>query len=175
MPLSSPERHTSSVQDLSLLTTSFTLQNTLPNTMPAIIISPYEQELDLSNKNGAKLYEKGAKKLPYKFTGEVKDLHLFINYVVSRATECCWDISILNFVVDGETLNLHTDYGKIPMQTIVDAHKLHNAVTPVTNKDARAHIDSIMMYKCHGRFDSNSLAIQSRVAVFNVTILLSNC
>jgi hypothetical protein len=116
--------------------------------MPTIIISPYEQELDMSDKNGAKLYEKGAEKLPSKFTGEVKDFRLFINDVVSQATECCWDISILNFVIDGETLNLLTDYGRIPMQTIVDARNLRNAVTPATNKDARPHIDSIMMYKC---------------------------
>jgi hypothetical protein len=100
------------------------------------------------DKNGAKLYEKGAEKLPSKFTGEVKDIRLLINDVVSRATECCWDISILNFVVDGETINLLTDYGRIPMQTIVDARDLRNAVTPATNKDARPHMDSIMMYKC---------------------------
>jgi hypothetical protein len=42
----------------------------------SIIFSPYEQDLDMSNKTGAKLFKEGAKKLPAKLTGEVKDFRL---------------------------------------------------------------------------------------------------
>jgi hypothetical protein len=114
----------------------------------SIIFSPYELKLDMSDKVGSKLFKEGAEKLPTKFTGEVKDFRLFINYLSSCATECCWDTTILEFVVNGETLNLIKDYGRIPMQMITDARDLRNSITPVTNADARPRIDSRMMFKC---------------------------
>jgi hypothetical protein len=52
-------------------------------TMAAIIFSPYKKELDKSDKDSVKLYEKeGSKTLPTKFTGEVKDCRLFISMML---------------------------------------------------------------------------------------------
>ena len=116
--------------------------------MTTIIFSPYEKTLDMNDKDSVKLFEKGSEKLPSKFTGEAKDFCLFINDVVSRATECNWNPSILTFVVDGENLNLLKDYGRIPMSVITAARDARNATAPTSIPNARPHIDSRMMFKC---------------------------
>jgi hypothetical protein len=43
------------------------------------MFSPYEKELDMSNKDSVKLYKEGAEQLPTKFSGETEDFRLFIN------------------------------------------------------------------------------------------------
>jgi hypothetical protein len=65
--------------------------------MSTIIFSPYKKELNMSDKDSVKLYEKGSEQLPTKFTGEVKDFPLFINGITYCTTECKWDLSILTF------------------------------------------------------------------------------
>ena len=101
------------------------------NTVP-ICLSAYAVELDLARKTGAKLFKDGAEKLPTKFSGEVTGFRLFINDVASRAKKCRWYDSILTFSVDGQKLNLLTDYGRIPMKTIIGARNAREAVAPTT-------------------------------------------
>jgi hypothetical protein len=115
--------------------------------MTTIIFSPYEKELNMSDKDSIKLYEKGSEKLPTKFSGETKDFRLFIHDVASRAAECRWK-NILTFSVNGVDLNLIKDYGRIPMSVITAKRDLRNMTTPTTAPDARPFIDSSMMFKC---------------------------
>jgi hypothetical protein len=102
----------------------------------------------MNDKDCVKLFEKGGEKLPSKFTGEAKDFRLFINDIASRATECNWNPSILTFIVNGESLNLLKDYGRIDMSVITAARDARNLVAPSTIAAARPHIDSRMMFKC---------------------------
>ena len=120
----------------------------ITTTTPPICLSAYTVELDLASKTGAKIFKDGAEKLPTKFSGEVTDFRLFINDVASRAKKCRQYDSILTFNVDGEKLNLITDYGRIPMKIIIDARETNEAVAPTISTGARPNIDSMMMFEC---------------------------
>jgi hypothetical protein len=100
--------------------------------MSSIIFSPYEKELDMSDKYLVKLNEKGSEKIPTKFTGEVKNFRFFINKVTPCATECKCDLSILTFKVNGGDLNLIKDYGQIPMYLVTAARDTCNAANPAS-------------------------------------------
>jgi hypothetical protein len=75
-------------------------------------------EIDLSKKEGARLYEIGSTALPNTFSSHGKDIRVFINGLKNRAKKCNWNRTILEVSVRGETLNILKDYGRIPMDTL---------------------------------------------------------
>jgi hypothetical protein len=83
-----------------------------------IATSIFDAEIDLSSKEGARLYEVGSTALPNTFSGHGKDIRLFINGLENRAKKCNWTKSILAVNVNGQTLNLLKDYGRIPMDAL---------------------------------------------------------
>jgi hypothetical protein len=94
--------------------------------MPSLF-SPYEQEIDISSKIGARLYKKGSEKLPTKFTAKL----YLINDVGSCATECKWDSMILKFTINGVVLNLIKGYGRIPMSALLWQSGMHAMQSPL--------------------------------------------
>ena len=127
-------------------------------TTPSISLSIFQREIDLSTKDGARLYEVGSESLPEPFSGQGKDLRVFINGLQNRAKKCMWSDTVLIYNVGGTDLNLLKDYGRIPMQVLKDARDLRNGSTPTTHAQARASIDSMMMFECIEK------SVDSRVA-----------
>jgi hypothetical protein len=119
------------------------------STTPTIIAtSIFDAVIDLSSKEGARLYEAGSTALPNTFSGHRKDLQVFINGLENRAKKCNWTTSILEVNVGGQTLNLLKDYGRIPMDALKQLRQDRKDNPPTTLAKARAFIDSSMMFEC---------------------------
>jgi hypothetical protein len=118
--------------------------------VPTIIkLSIFDNEIDLSDKIGPKLYSIGSESLPTKFTGGGKDLRIFVNALESRAKKCRWDTTILTHqTANGASVNLLQDYGRVTMQTLRTARDNRRAVVITTIAQARSQIDSSMMFEC---------------------------
>jgi hypothetical protein len=113
-----------------------------------IASSIFDQEINLASKEGARLYQIGSEALPVSFSGLGKDLRMFVNGLENRAKKCMWSKEIMDVVVKGETLHLLKDYGRIPM-SVLKAERLARQSRPAnTHAEARASIDSAMMFEC---------------------------
>jgi hypothetical protein len=113
-----------------------------------IATSIFDAEIDLSPKEGARLYEVGSAALPNTFSGHGKDIRVFINGLENRAKKCNWTRTILQVNLNGQTLNLLKDYGRIPMDALkqLRQNRKDNPLTSLVK--ARASIDSSMMFEC---------------------------
>ena len=111
--------------------------------------SPFDTDIDLSTKEGVKLYESGCEALPCKFSGKGKDLLYFVENLKIRATKCRWDRLILSFVTpQGRHLNLLDNYGEISMEDLKDLYNATRSKVPTCHADVRPIIDSDMMAEC---------------------------
>jgi hypothetical protein len=59
-----------------------------PRAPMIIATSIFDAEIDLSSKEGARLYEVGSAALPNTFSGHGKDIRVFINGLENRAKKC---------------------------------------------------------------------------------------
>jgi hypothetical protein len=119
-------------------------------TPPAVHIasSIFDQEIDLASKEGSRLYQIGSEALPVSFSGAGKDLRMFVNGLENRAKKCMWSTQIMEIVIKGETLHLLKDYGRIPMSVLKTERLARQSRTASTHAEARASIDSAMMFEC---------------------------
>jgi hypothetical protein len=116
---------------------------------PAFIsTSIFDAPIDLSKKEGARLYQIGSEALPNTFSGHGKDIRVFINSLENRAKKCNWTKTILEVQVGNEKLNLLKDYGRIPMQVLKQLRQDRRDNPPTTVAEARVTIDSTMMFEC---------------------------
>jgi hypothetical protein len=115
----------------------------------AIKLSIFDNDIDLSDKIGPRLYSIGSEPLPTKFTGGGKDLRIFVSALESRAKKCRWGPTILTFQTpDGTTVNLLQDYGRITMEALRIARDIRRTIPVTTLTLARPQIDSSMMFEC---------------------------
>jgi hypothetical protein len=117
-------------------------------TPPLISTSIFDAVIDLSTKEGSRLYEIGSAALPNTFSGHGRDIRVFINSLENRAKKCNWNRTILQVKVGNETLNLLKDYGRIPMSVLKQLRQDRNDHPPTTLAQARTTIDSNMMFEC---------------------------
>jgi hypothetical protein len=110
--------------------------------------SIFDQEIDLASKEGARLYQIGSEALPVSFSGLGKDLRMFVNGLANRAKKCMWSKEIMEIVVQGETLHLLKDYGRIPMSVLKAERAARQGRIVTTQAEARSSIDSAMMFEC---------------------------
>ncbi len=110
--------------------------------------SIFDTEIDLSSKEGARLYEVRSAALPNTFSGHGKDIRVFINGLKNRAKKCNWTRTILQVNLNGQTLNLLKDYGRIPMDALKQLRQNRKDNPPTTLAEARASIHSSMMFEC---------------------------
>jgi hypothetical protein len=122
--------------------------STMSTTPMIIATSIFDEEIDLSSKEGARLYKVGSTALPNTFSGHGKDIRVFINGLENRAKKCNWTRSILEVNVNGQTLNLLKDYGRIPMDALKQLCQNRKDNPPTTLAEARASINSSMMFEC---------------------------
>jgi hypothetical protein len=120
-----------------------------PRRQPTIIAtSIFDAEIDLSKKEGARLYKSGSTALPNTFSGHGKEIRVFINGLKNRAKKYNWNRTILEVSVRGETLNIPKDYGRIPMDALKQLRQDRRDNPPTSLAEARAPIDSATMFEC---------------------------
>jgi hypothetical protein len=105
--------------------------------------SIFDAEIDLTTRDGVKLYNSGSQALSTIFNGDTKDLLMFLNDLSSRSEQCKWE-SIVTF----GTHNLLEDYGRITLQQVTDARDLRKNNVATTHAEARPEIDARMMFDC---------------------------
>lgn len=106
-----------------------------------ILLSPWDGDIDLSQKTGKALWDEGIKPLENKFSGNGRDLVRFLADVNNRARKCRW-LSVLT--IAGK--NLLTNYGEIHMSD-VEAARAQRLSSPVTTlMEARPRMNALMMY-----------------------------
>ena len=122
----------------------------------AIILSPWEGEIDLNTKHGKGLWDEGIKPIEDKFTGQGKDLVRFMALVSHQVSKCRWQ----NVTTIGG-VNLLTRYGEITRQAVIDARDTRRAAVVATLADARPQINALMMF--HFVYNSLGPAAQKKM------------
>jgi len=106
-----------------------------------ILLSPWDGDIDLSQKTGKALWDEGIRPLENKFSGSGRDLVRFLADVTNRAKKCKWQALL---TIQGK--NLLTNYGEIQMVQ-VEAERARRLAAPVTTlAEARPRVDALMMY-----------------------------
>lgn len=113
----------------------------LPARPRLILLSPWQQDLDLNTKQGKALWDEGIKPLEAKFSGKGQDLPEFLSLFRDRARKCFW-MDVLTF----GGLNLIDNYGRITLPQVIQAANQRRTVMPSTLAEARPSINSLMMY-----------------------------
>ena len=112
-----------------------------PPAPQVILFSPWDGDIDLSQKTGKALWDEGIRPLENKFSGNGRDLVRFLADVTNRAKKCKWQ-SILT--ISGK--NLLTSYGEIHTYE-VEAARAQRLAAPVTTlAEARPRVNTLMMY-----------------------------
>ena len=84
-------------------------------------MQPHANPLNLGEKHGLALYEKGAEGLDVLYDGKPQSLVTLLAQLQVRAKKCVWN-DVLIFEVDESPANLLTQHGKIPPQSITQFH-----------------------------------------------------
>ena len=115
-------------------------------------ITPYGLPLDLTDRTGLALYNKGAAELDIQFDGKTATLTPFLADLQVRGNKCAW--RILNVLVSGSPINILQSHGRISQDHIDRDHatylnqvqlpKVHIA-NDLQQKDV---IDRKMLYDC---------------------------
>ena len=118
----------------------------------ATTINPYASNLDLTDRTGITLFNKGAKALTTKFDGSPKNLQPFLAELRTRANECNWQRILTIRDTGGTNQNLLTKHGFLTQANVnVDigtrAATMANAVGR-TKANAQLVIRSQMMHSC---------------------------
>ena len=59
-----------------------------PRVFPMIIVSPWQQDIDLTTKQGSSLWNEGTRPVEEKFTGQGRDVPRFIALVKNQVSKC---------------------------------------------------------------------------------------
>jgi hypothetical protein len=108
---------------------------------PTILLSPWDGDLDLSQKTGKALWDEGIKPLENKFSGNGRDLVRFLADVTNRTKKCKWQAQL---TIAGK--NLLTNYGEITIAEVEAARALRLAAPVTSLADARPKVNALMLY-----------------------------
>jgi len=122
----------------------------------AIILSPWEGEIDLNTKHGKSLWDEGIKPIETKFTGQGKDLVRFLALISNQVSKCRW----MNVTTIGG-MNLLTRYGEITREDVIQARAARRAAVVTTLAEARPQINALMMF--HFIYNSLGPAAQKKM------------
>ncbi len=78
-----------------------------------IIVSPWQQDIDLTTKQGSNLWNEGTKSVDEKFTGQGRDVPRFMAIVKNHISKC-----FLTGITTINGKNLLADYGTITLDEI---------------------------------------------------------
>ena len=117
-----------------------------PRLPSMIIVSPWQQDIDLMTKQGSSLWNEGTKPVDDKFTGQGKDVPRFIALVKNQVSKC-----YLTDIVTVNGKNLLVDYGTVSLDDIKRVRDARNAVNPTTLREAQPQIHAeILFHFIHG-------------------------
>ena len=106
-----------------------------------IIVSPWQQDTDLTTKQGSNLWNEGTRPVEEKFTGQGRDVPRFIALVKNQVSKC-YMTGIISF--NGK--NLLADYGMVTLEEVKRARDARNAITPRTISQAQPKIKAQMLF-----------------------------
>jgi hypothetical protein len=114
-------------------------------------LSPWEANINLTTKEGRALWDEGTKPIYTLFSGNGKDLLMFLADIKNRSKKCFWSDELL-FGPLGHRLNLLTEYGQITLEKVKQDRDARNASIASTHEEQRPKINALMMY--HFIYDS---------------------
>jgi hypothetical protein len=108
---------------------------------PTILVSPWQQEIDLSTKHGSNLWSEGTKPADEKFSGSGRDVPRFIALVKNQVSKC-----YLTDIVTVNGKNLLVDYGTVTLEEIKRVRDARNAVNPSSLREAQPRIKAQILF-----------------------------
>lgn len=112
-----------------------------PRVFPMIIVSPWQQDIDLTTKQGSSLWNEGTRPVEEKFTGQGRDVPRFIALVKNQVSKC-----YLSDVTTVNGKNLLVDYGTVTLEEIKRARDARNSITPTSLREAQPRIKAQMLF-----------------------------
>ena len=112
-----------------------------PQARSIIIISPWQQDIDLLTKQGANLWNEGTKPAEEKFTGQGRDVPRFIALIKNQVSKC-----FLTEIVTINGKNLLADYGTVSLEEIKRVRDIRNLTVPTTLRQAQPRIKAQILF-----------------------------
>ena len=106
-----------------------------------IIVSPWQQDIDLRTKQGSNLWNEGTKPIDEKFTGQGRDVPRFIAIIKNHVSKCYLTGIIM---INGK--NLLSDYGTMSLEEVKRARDVRNMIIPTTLRQAQSKIKAQMLF-----------------------------
>jgi len=129
------------MESMETLETNPTDGGDAQNQQVVIIVSPWQQDINLATKHGSSLWNEGTKPVDEKFSGQGRDVPRFIAIIKNHVSKCyLTDIVMIN----GK--NLLSDYGVTSLDEIKQARDKRNAVNPTTLREAQPKIKAQILF-----------------------------
>jgi hypothetical protein len=106
-----------------------------------IIVSPWQQDINLTTKHGSSLWNEGTKPVDEKFTGQGRDVPRFIALIKNHVSKCYLSEIIM---INGKSLL--SDYGTTSLEEVKRARDIRNAVIPTTLREAQPKIKAQILF-----------------------------
>ena len=117
----------------------------------ATTINPYAGNLDLADRTGITLFNKGSESLTTKFDGSPKNLQPFLAELRARANECNWQAILTIADTGGTNRNLLTEHGFLTQANVDVGVAARTAIVANAGRseaNAQLVIRSQMMHNC---------------------------
>ena len=106
-----------------------------------IIVSPWQQDIDLRTKQGSNLWNEGTKPIDEKFTGQGRNVPRLIAIIKNHVSKCYLTGIIM---INGK--NLLSDYGTMSLEEVKRARDVRNMIIPTTLRQAQSKIKAQMLF-----------------------------
>lgn len=106
-----------------------------------ILVSPWQQDINLTTKHGSSLWNEGTKPVDEKFTGQGRDVPRFIALIKNHVSKCYLTSIIM---INGK--NLLSDYGTTTLEEVKRARDIRNAVIPTSLREAQPKIKAQILF-----------------------------
>ena len=106
-----------------------------------IIVSPWQQDINLTTKHGSSLWNEGTKPVDEKFTGQGRNVPRFIALIKNHVSKCYLTGIIM---INGK--NLLSDYGITSSEEVKRARDARNAAIPTTLREAQPKIKAQILF-----------------------------
>ena len=112
-----------------------------PRVFPMIIVSPWQQDINLTTKHGSSLWNEGTRPVDDKFTGQGRDVPRFIAIIKNHVSKC-----YLTEIITINGKNLLSDYGTLTLEEVKRARDICNAISPTTLRQAQSKIKAQILF-----------------------------
>ena len=106
-----------------------------------IIVSPWQQDINLTTKHGSSLWNEGTQPVDEKLTGQGRNVPRFIALIKNHVSKCYLTEIIM---INGK--NLLSDYGTTSLEEVKRARDRRNATVPTTLREAQPKIKAQILF-----------------------------